>query len=398
MISITWIVARVVLPKKGQTWVSFPPDLYRGVHLVRVRFRGVGSFVPRRAVGNEKITRAVPGWSPERIEEKVGIRERRFLWDFDPERGIALPPPPDAELYPANNVEMCEVALKAALIQGEVLPAEVDALFVVTCTPDELNFNHDAMALHQRLGLRTDAFALVIDDGCGGTPYVIDLARKMIEGGQFRTIAIVASAFTSALLNREEYTSRVKGDGGCKELHAFLSMYVFGDGASAVILHGEVGTEDSPGIVASLSGNAHERLVVRRGGGTLRLGYQGRTNPGDNAFVIDGLKVARSYPQYMRTCIDGVLGDDAALRARVRRFYFHQPNQRLMNRFVATLGVDPSRIPSHVSRYGNTSAAGMLTLLAEDLDEGQVAYGEGDLVLIAAVGANVHYGAQLVRL
>ena len=40
-----------------------------------------------------------------------------------------------------------------------------DALFVVTCSPDRPSFNHDAMALHQRLGLRTDAFALVIDDG-----------------------------------------------------------------------------------------------------------------------------------------------------------------------------------------------------------------------------------------
>ena len=384
--------------KKGQPWVLFLRKLYRGFHLVRVRFRGVGSFVPRRTVSNEKITRAVPGWSPERIEEKVGIKERRFLWDFDAERGVALPPPEDAEFYPANNVEMCEVALKAALVQGEVLPGEVDALFVVTCTPDELNINHDAMALHARLGLRTDAFALVIDDGCGGTPYVIDLARRMIEGGQFRTIAIVASAFTSALLNREEYTAQVTPEDGGKALHAFLSMYVFGDGASAVILHGEEGDADSPGIVASLSGNAHERLVVRQGGGTFRLGYQGRTKPGQHAFVIDGLKVARSYPQYMRACIDGVLEGKEALRTEVRRFYFHQPNQRLMDRFISTLGVDPSRIPSHVARYGNTSAAGMLTLLAEDLEEGQVAYGQGDLVLIAAVGANVHYGAQLVRL
>lgn len=49
-------------------------------------------------------------------------------------------------------------------------------------------------------------------------------------------------------------------------------------------------------------------------------------------------------------------------------------------------------------RYGNTSAAGMLILLAEDLESGVVKLGSGDLVAIAAVGANVHYGAQLVRL
>jgi 3-oxoacyl-[acyl-carrier-protein] synthase III len=40
----------------------------------------------------------------------------------------------------------------------------------------------------------------------------------------------------------------------------------------------------------------------------------------------------------------------------------------------------------------------MLILLAEDLEQGVVQLGRGDLVLIAAVGPGVHYGAQLIRL
>ncbi len=81
----------------------------------RVRFAGVGSFVPRRVVTNERIAAAIPGWPAERIFEKVGIRERRFLWDFDVASGKAVPPPDDAEIYPSCNVEMCELALKRAL-------------------------------------------------------------------------------------------------------------------------------------------------------------------------------------------------------------------------------------------------------------------------------------------
>ena len=37
-------------------------------------------------------------------------------------------------------------------------------------------------------------------------------------------------------------------------------------------------------------------------------------------------------------------------------------------------------------------------LLAEDLENGTVALGSGQLVLFAAIGAGVHYGAHLVRL
>jgi 3-oxoacyl-[acyl-carrier-protein] synthase III len=82
----------------------------------------------------------------------------------------------------------------------------------------------------------------------------------------------------------------------------------------------------------------------------------------------------------------------------VKRYYFHHPNKRLMDHFVKRSGLPADRVACHVDRHGNTSAAGMLILLAEDLAEGRVALGRGDLVLLAAVGANIHWGAQLVRL
>src|SRR5688500_11291388 len=114
---------------------------------------------------------------------------------------------------------MCEVALRRALEGAEVDARELDALFVVTCTPDAPHFHHDAMALHRRLGLREGAFALLLDDGCGGTPYVLDLVKRMMEGGCFRTVAVVASAFTSPLVNREVYTDALPpGPGRSKAL------------------------------------------------------------------------------------------------------------------------------------------------------------------------------------
>jgi 3-oxoacyl-[acyl-carrier-protein] synthase-3 len=84
--------------------------------------------------------------------------------------------------------------------------------------------------------------------------------------------------------------------------------------------------------------------------------------------------------------------------SEVKRYYFHQPNKRLLEHFIQVSGLPAERVAINVDRYGNTSAAGMLILLSEDLEQGWVRLGGGDLVLIAAVGANVHYGAQLVRL
>jgi len=362
---------------------------------------GAGAFVPTRKVSNARITRAIPGWPAERIEEKLGIRERRFLWDIDEATGRAVPPPTDdGHYYPATNTDMCEVALRKALEGSGVDARDLDALFVVTCTPDAPHFNHDAMELHRRLELREDAFALVVDDGCGGTPYVLDMVKKMMEGGRFRSVAVVASAFTSPLVNREVYLDELPpGPGRSKALQGYLSMYVFGDGAGAVVLQSREGESGRAGILASFSGNAYADLVIRKGGGLLKLPYQpGRMRPADMAFVVDGFRVARSYPEYMQKCLDTVLGPRPELRGEVRRYYFHQPNKRVMDAFVSRAGLPADAVACNVDRYGNTSAAGMLILLAEDLESGRVRLGGGDLVLVAAVGANVHYGAQLIRL
>ncbi|MBI3182650.1 MAG: 3-ketoacyl-ACP synthase [Myxococcales bacterium] len=347
-------------------------------------------------MGNEKIAKAIPGWPAEKIEEKTGIRERRFLWDIDAEKGVAIPPPEDASFYPACNTDMCEVALKRALEMAELDPWELDGLFLVTCAPDELNFSHDAMQLHARLGLRPDAFALVVDDGCGGTPYILDMVQRMISRGAYGTVAVIGSSFASPYVNREVFTQELFPAPGKKPLNAYLSMYVFGDGAGAVVLRGE--EEGGQGILSSMSGNASGELVLRRGLGSLKLGFQGRSSLAEMAFVVDGPEVARSYPIYMKACIESVLSAHPELASEVRRYYLHQPNKRLMDHFIAQAGLDPERVACHVDRHGNTSAAGMLILLSEDLEAGTVRIGGGDLVLLAAVGANVHYGAQLVRL
>jgi 3-oxoacyl-[acyl-carrier-protein] synthase III len=365
--------------------------------VAHARLIGAGHFVPTRIITNARIARAIPGWTAERIAEKTGILERRFLWDFDTETGVAIPPPEDEALYPICNSDMCEVAVRGALEMADVSASSVDALVLVTCTPDELNFSHDAMELHRRLGMRRDAYAMVVDDGCGGTPYVIDLVRKWLVSGAVRTVVVAASAFTSPLVNRRTYTAAqpaAQGEGS--GLSGFLSMYVFGDGAGAVVLRGDEGLDGR--IVSSMAMNSHEELVFRRGGGALRHAHQGRASDADLAFIVNGPLVARSYPRLMGECVTRAL-DGASLAPRdISRFYFHQPNKRVLDLFVRELQLEPERVAMNVERYGNTSAAGMLVLLSEDLHEGRVGFGRGEPVAIAAVGANVHGGGQVVVL
>jgi 3-oxoacyl-[acyl-carrier-protein] synthase III len=130
----------------------------------------------------------------------------------------------------------------------------------------------------------------------------------------------------------------------------------------------------------------------------MRHSHQGRAAGAELAFVVHGQKVARGYPRVMEECIDTVTARAHFDRDDVDRFYLHQPNKRLLELLIRESGLDPDAVAVNVDRYGNTSAAGMLVLLSEDLSSGRAVLGSGNPVLLAAVGANVHFGAQLIAL
>lgn len=356
--------------------------------MTSVRIVGAGAYLPPRVVKNDRLVQAIPGWTAERIESRTGIAERRYLWDFDAEAGRALVPPEDAEVR--SNTDMAEAAVRQALDRAGLAPAELDGVYLITTTPDELNFCRDAVQLHRRLGLRAEAFALHVDSGCGGAVYMMDMARKLILSGQARTVAVVATTFASAYLDRELYTSALPEN---DRINAFLSIYMFGDGAGAVVLRGDPGSE--LGVVASVAGTDHPELVIRRGGGAQRPVQ--RSSLPDHAIFVDGPVVARAYPAYMERSVTALRRARPDLAPEVSRFYLHQANKRVLLDFVEKAAIPADRVPVNVDRYGNTSAASTLILLAEDLEEGKVKLGSGELVMLAAVGAGIHYGGQLAR-
>lgn len=357
-----------------------------------IRIVGAGGFVPGRVVKNDRLTRAIPGWTPERITERTGIEERRYLWDFDEKAGKAIPPPEDATDVPRGNVDMAEAALRQAIERAQIRVDEIDAIFLVTSTPDEVNFSRDAVELHRRIGARPEARALVFDSGCGGAVYVADIARQMILSGAARTVAICASTLASPYLDREVFTSEMPGRRG---INAFLSIYLFGDGAGALLLRGD--TAADVGILASSSGTDHVELVVHRGGGA-KLPPHTRARVPDHAWYVDGREVAVAYPRYMRKALSECLGQRPDLAGEIGRYYLHQASKPTLMSFVERAGIPKDRVPVNVTRYANTSAASTLLLFSEELAAGRVKLGSGEVVLFAAVGAGVHYGAHLVRL
>jgi 3-oxoacyl-(acyl-carrier-protein) synthase III len=363
---------------------------------VAVRIVGAGSYVPPHAVKATEMAQAIPGWTAEQIIEKTGVVERRFLWPLDVEHGRAVPRNDAAAQEPSTGADMGEVALSRALRMADMRASDLDMLVLVTCTPDQPRFSHDAMILQRRLGIRKNAPCFVVDSGCGGALYLLDMVARMLESGAARTAAVIGTNFTSALIDRTVYCLEGPGGADGKTISPYFTTYVFGDGAGAVVLRAD---RSSPlGIQASLAGNDGRDLVRAPGGGTLSPAYGDRYRAVDHAFVVDGRLVARSYFEIMVSCLESVTAHAGCAFADVDRFYLHQPNSRVLAALADRLNLKGEQVASNVERVGNTSSAGMFILLADDLESGRVSLGSGTPVALAAIGAGVHYGAQFVLL
>jgi 3-oxoacyl-[acyl-carrier-protein] synthase III len=363
-----------------------------------IRIVGAGAYIPPHTVTTNEIARAFPGWPSDKILEKTGIVERRYLWPLDVDQGRTIPRMQVEAGSPAvlTATDMGEVALTYALRMADVAARQLDVLVVVTCTPDQPRFSHDAMELQHRLGMRKDAHCFVMDSGCGGSLYMLDLVARMMDSGGVRTAAIVGTNFTSPMVDRALYgLEGPTGEDG-KAISPYLTMYVFGDGAGAVVVRLDTG--DSLGIRASIIGNGSEDLVRCPGGGALSPAYGDRYRALDHAYIVNGKLVASTYLHTMPRCMEIVAREVDCPFNRVARFYLHQPNDRLLRALAQRLELREDQLASNVARVGNTSSAGMFMLLADDLAQGRVTLGSATPSVFAAIGAGVHYGAQFVLL
>jgi 3-oxoacyl-[acyl-carrier-protein] synthase III len=330
----------------------------------------------------------VPGWPPEKLEAKTGIKERRFLWELDHVSGYAVEPQGPIK----GNVDMALEALRQALDMANMDADELDALYLVTATPDVVSFQSDVMKLATRIGMRPDARVFQEDCGCGGAMYYMVDARERVEAGRQKNVAVVASHITSAQVDRNMYSRFASFDNG-KKLGAFLTAGIFGDGAGALVLGPS--DDDSVGCINTWSEYRYIEYMRREGGGGMKPPYSPRSEIVDFAFIVDGGLVAKEFPVFMKRSLDGVFVGYENLLQKVDRFYLHQANKLLVEKFAQGIGLPMDRVPMNMDRYGNTSAAGTLILLSEDLRDGTVSLGSGQLIAGAAIGAGAHYGSVI---
>ena len=328
---------------------------------MKARIVGTGHKVPDKVLTNADLE-AIVDTSDEWITVRTGIKERRIASDEEALSDFAVP--------------AAESALQMAGIKG----SDIDLVMVATVTADR-SFPATSTHIQHQIGADS-ATAFDLSAACTGFLYGLDVAESFITAGTARNVLVVGGEVLSKIV---DWTDR-------------STCVLFGDGAGAAVVTAENGDGASPrGILASRmhADGALGDLIERPGGGSRRPSSRETVDNGDVYITMRGNETFRVAVRSLAEVSQEVLDACELGIEDVDWFIPHQANRRIIDAVGQRLQVPDGRTVVNVERFGNTSAASIPIALDEINREGKIK--EGDVVLMAAFGSGLTWGATAVR-
>ncbi|MHA7842894.1 MAG: 3-oxoacyl-ACP synthase III family protein [Winogradskyella sp.] len=328
---------------------------------------GLGTYVPENVVTNDDLSKMMDT-SDEWIQERTGIKERRWVKDGDGDTTATM------------GVKAAKVAIERAGIDKD----DIDFIIFATLSPD-MYFPGPGVQVQHALDIKTVG-ALDVRNQCSGFVYAISVADNFIKTGMYKNVLVIGSELHSHGLDK---TTRGRG----------VSV-IFGDGAGAAVLTREEDT--SKGILSThlhSQGKHAEELVVKAPG----MGTRWVTD-----IIEDDNKDDESYFPYMNgqfvfknavvrfseVIMEGLMKNDLKPED-IDMLIPHQANLRIAQFIQKKFQLSNDQVFNNIQKYGNTTAASIPIALTEAWEEGKIK--EGDTVVLAAFGSGFTWGSVIIK-
>jgi len=365
---------------------------------MKAKIIGSGLFLPPFVMSNENLAQIFPtgkfpefnqpdlDWNEQWIENKLGIKERRFAFDFN--KGVMR--------NGYYDLDMGEKAARQALQDADIGIEKIDVIIYLTSTP-EYFMPDPACMLHLRLGAKKDTAAFALTSvGCGGFIYGMNLANSLIVSSKAKTVLLVASISTSAYA--ASYYEPTITPERKKQLMVRdrINASIFGDGAGAMILK-KAHSLSRSGIIGTYWGaTGKDNPVIFEGGGSRHPATIKSVLNGIHFFNMDTKLVKSNGPALFERTMVKILKSTWTRIKDVDYFIFHQINYKLLRAIAEKINIPIEKMAVHVDRYGNLDTATLAIGFHEAKQANKIK--KGDLVLFVAIGAGWQYGSALVRL
>ena len=318
---------------------------------------GVGHYAPAKVLTNADLEKLVET-SDEWIQTRTGIRERRIAAADE------------------TSSAMGTAAARLALERAGIAPADVEAIYVATCTPDMI-FPSTACLIQAALGA-TRAYGFDVSSACAGFMMALDAAACAIEAGRVRTALVVGAEKLSTVT---DWTSR-------------NTCVLFGDGAGAAVLR----ASDRPGVRSTLlgvDGTQADFLSIPAGGCKQPASAETIQNH-LHTIHMAGRETFKTAVNTMLEAAQQAVARAGLTVADIDLIVPHQANMRIVEAVAKRLGEGViDRVFLNLDRYGNTSAASIPLALSEAYAAGKIK--SGHKILMVAFGGGLSWGGAVAE-
>lgn len=318
---------------------------------------GTGSSLPERVLTNHDLEKMVDT-SDEWIQTRTGIKERRIAAEGD------------------SLSQYCVAAARQALEFASVEPQDVDLVILATVTPD-MPIPATACTIQHVLGC-TKAPAFDLAAGCSGFLYAQSVAKQFLINARLNHVLVIGAELLSKYVDWTDRTTCV----------------LFADGAGAVVMSAG---EEPQGVLSSAlhTDGSQSDFICMPGGGVLHPPGQAMVDQRLHYIQMRGNETFKVAVRSIEEVCREVLEAAKLTSADVDWFVPHQANRRIIDAVGVRMKIPAERCFLNIERYGNTSSASIPIALDEAVRGGKIK--PGDLVLMAAFGAGLTWGASVVR-
>lgn len=291
----------------------------------------IAVHLPDRVETNEQLKAAFPDWDMDQIFEKTGIAQRH----------IASPRECASDL----GVAACQKLFD----QHGIDPSSIDFLMFCTQTPD-YPLPTTACLMQERLGLRTSAGAIDYNLGCSGYVYGLAMADGLIRTGVADRILLVTAETYSKYIDPSDRSLRT----------------IFGDGAAATLI--EANSQQTLGSFRfGTDGSGADTLLVAQGGARHADDAHRPRNRKrwPSALYMDGPTLLTFTLDAIPGLVRDILGDAGLGMDDIDLFLMHQATRKMMVGLQQRLGVDESRLPVELAKWGNTVSSTIPILIEQ---------------------------------
>jgi len=283
--------------------------------------------------------------------------------------------------------DLCIYGLKYLFDNNFLLKEEIDALILVTQSPDYF-MPPTSNIIQGKLGLKQDMLCMDINQGCAGFELGLIQAFMLLEQEMIRKVVLLNADILSRKVSKRDRNSNP----------------LIGDGASVTIVERSINKTETYCNI-KMDGIYSDVLIIPAGGfrspstpetAIMVEDQNGNFRSKDN-LVMKGDEVFKFVQTAVPPMIMDLLEYGGCLKEDVDYFMFHQPNKFMLQKLADKIGVPHNKMPNNiVENFGNASGVTVPTTVTFNL--GQKLLVDNYKICFAGFGVGLTWSSILTGL